>query len=247
MKKLSFSTLFFFLFATTIFSQQSDYSGGYGHFFTGPALFTPNDLIDHIQKPEVLGSSFNWDDAAIMTGVEGAAEIHRLIVGGGGFGLLFPNMVADSGEIRFAYGGGHLKVGYVIHQTPKYFLSLSTGFGGGAMYVGMENNSKSTPVYFSSNHPVFPRGTEDYFIGYLMYDLSVGNKFIATSVDPNSNRSGGFMLGLDLGATINVPVGDWYDDDGSISGIPSPGTVISPYLRLTIGGGGFKRHGVPAK
>ena len=50
------------------------------------------------------------------------------------------------------------------------------------------------------------------------------------------------MLGLDLGATIGIPIDTWRDDFGPVSGIPSPGTVVSPYLRLTLGGGGFRKH-----
>ena len=50
------------------------------------------------------------------------------------------------------------------------------------------------------------------------------------------------MFGLDLGATIALPVDTWRDDVGTVTGIPSPGSFVSPYLRLTIGGGGFRKH-----
>ena len=221
------------------------YSGGFGHFFTGPAWIQPQDLVDHLQSPEVFGSSFNWDNLAITTGFEGMAELHNLLVGGGGFGLLVQNMTADSGTVRFGFAGGYAKVGYVLTQNPRYFLSFTAGFGGGAMYVGIENLSEETPVYFSSQIPVFPGGDKDYFRGILLYDLALNNKLIATYISPNARKFGGFMLGLDLGATIGIPIDTWRDDSGSVSGIPSPGTVISPYLRLTMGGGGFRKHYPP--
>ncbi|MBP6680571.1 MAG: hypothetical protein KA166_05230, partial [Saprospiraceae bacterium] len=40
-------------------ARPISYSGGFGHFFTGPAWIQPQDLIDHLQSPEVFGSSFN--------------------------------------------------------------------------------------------------------------------------------------------------------------------------------------------
>lgn len=222
--------------------KATDFSGGYGHFFTGVAWMTPSDLVNHLQSPEVFGSSFNWENVAINTGFEGFAEIHRLLVGGGGFGQTTQNMEADSGVLRFAYGGGYAKVGYVVFQEPRYFASVMAGFGGGVMYVGVENTSEETPIYFSSNQPVFPRGDQDYFHAYLLYDFAINNKFIATKINQQSRKFGGLMFGLDLGATVGIPVDTWRDDFGAVSGIPSPGTVFSPYLRLTIGGGGFRKH-----
>ncbi len=222
--------------------KATDFSGGYGHFFTGMGWIEPADLVSHLQSAEVFGSSFAWDNLAINTGVEGYAEIHRLLVGGGGFGLITQNMESDRGVLRFGFGGGYAKVGYVVYQQPRYFASLMAGFGGGVMYVGIENTSNQIPIYFSTNNPVLPRGDEDYFRGYLLYDLAVNNKFIATKINQSSRKFGGLMFGLDLGATIALPVDTWRDDQGTVTGIPSPGSFVSPYLRLTIGGGGFRKH-----
>src|SRR4030095_1960109 len=206
MKILYVVSILTLLLTSPIFSQSYDYTGGYGHFFTGPAWLKPNDLIDHLQKPEVLGPSFDWNNIGITSGAEGLAEIHQLLVGGGGFGTVIQNMTADSGTVRCGNGGGYLKGGYGLHQTNKYFLSLTAGFGGGVLYVGIENNSVSTPIYFSSQIPILPRGEADYFNAYLLYDVALANKLIATPINPDHKSFGGFMLGLDLGATIGVPV-----------------------------------------
>ncbi len=229
---------------TTRTIESTSYSGGYGHFFTGPAWMNPKDLVSHLQSPEVFGSSLKWNSTGISAGAEGYAELHRLLVGFGAFGMMIQDMESDSGNLRFAYGGALVKVGYSVYQTQKYFLSMMAGFGGGLMYVGIDNSSQQTPIYFSSNEPVYPRQDQDYYRGYVMYDLAVGNKFIATSVSPNSRRYGGFMIGLDLGATFGFPVDTWRDDNSSVTGIPNPGNIFSPYLRLTIGGGGFRKQTV---
>jgi hypothetical protein len=221
--------------------KVTDFSGGYGHFFTGVGWIEPADLVSHLQSPEVFGSSFTWDNIAINTGVEGYAEIHRLLVGGGGFGMISQDMESDLGVLRFGFGGGYAKIGYVVYQQPRYFASLMAGFGGGVMYVGIENSSNE-PIYFSSNTPVLPGGDEDYFRGYLLYDIAINNKFIATKINQTSRKFGGLMFGLDAGATIALPVDTWRDDVGAVTGIPSPGSFVSPYLRLTIGGGGFRKH-----
>lgn len=223
-------------------ATAKDYSGGYGHFFTGVGWIEPSDLVNHLQSSEVFGSSFNWSNTAVNTGVEGYAEIHRLLVGGGGFGNLTQDMEADSGVLRFAFGGGYAKVGYVLFQEPRFFTSLMAGFGGGVMYVGIENTSDQTPIYFSSTQPVYPEEQNDYFRGYLLYDFTLSSKLIATNINQASRKFGGLMFGLDLGATVGIPVDTWRDDYGPVTGIPSPGTVFSPYLRLTVGGGGFRKH-----
>ncbi len=229
---------------TTTTGGNVSFSGGYGHFFTGVSLITPDDLVNHLRSPEVFGTSLKWNNTALTAGAEGYAELHRLLVGFGAYGMRVEDMQADSGTTRFAYGGALIKVGYSIYQNPKYFLSLMAGFGGGLMYVGIDNESTQTPIYFSSNEPVFPRQDQDYYRGYLLYDLTIGNKFIATTVYPGSTKFGGFMIGLDLGATFGFPVDTWRDDNSSVTGIPSPGTVISPFIRLTIGGGGFRKQAI---
>ncbi len=245
MKKFCLIVFCISLFSGYCKSQTANYSGGYGYFFTGPGWVTPNDLIDHLNSPAVFGSSFHWHSTGYTTGAEGYAELNRLLIGGGGFGLFVPDMSADSGTVRFDLAGGYFKVGYVIHQTQRYFLSVHGGFGGGVMYTGIENNSRTTPIFFSSSRPVFPLGSNDYFHGYLFYDVGLGNKLIATKVDPNNRKSGGFMLGLDVGTLIGAPVDTWRDETGAVNGIPSPGTIFSPYLRITIGGGGFKNNDMP--
>ena len=221
--------------------QVQSYSGGFGHFTTGIGWITPKDLIDHLQSPDVLGPGFAWDNAGISAGGEGFAEIHNLIIGGGGYAMYIQDMESVNGIARFSYGGGFVKVGYVPLQTPRHFLSVNAGFGGGVMYVGIENTTTDRPIYFSANVPVLPLQDKDYFRGYLQYDLSVSSKVIATKIDPNRRKFGGVMFGLDLGANFGIPVDTWRDEYGTVSGIPSPGTVISPYLRLTIGGGGFRK------
>lgn len=222
--------------------EITSYSGGYGHFFTGPAWINPGDLVSHLQEPQVFGPSFQWNTSGITAGAEGYAELHRLLVGFGAYGMMIQDMESDSGTVRFAQGGALVKAGYAVYQTPKYFLSVMAGFGGGLIYTGIENGSQSTPIYFSSNEPVLPRQDQDYYRGYIMYELAVGNKFIATAVYPNSKRYGGFMVGLDVGATFGFPVDTWRDDNSSVTGIPNPGNICSPFIRLTIGGGGFRKQ-----
>ena len=223
-------------------SQSTGYSGGFGHFFTGPAWLEPTKLIDHFKSPEVLGPTFQWHEIGIHTGGEGFAEFNRLLIGGGGFGTVLPVMESDIGRVRFGQGGGYVKVGYVLHQTDYYFLSLGTGFGGGATYTGVKNTSENRDVFFDDDQPIRPGQEEDYFMGYLLYDFSIANKFLASGSKKNKQKIGGFMLGLDLGATLTIPVDDWRTDYNETVDAPSPGTIFSPYLRLTIGGGGFRKH-----
>src|SRR6187402_1896510 len=116
---------------TATMPKPLSYSGGYGHFFTGMGWMEPTDLISHLQSDDVFGPTFAWDKTGINTGVEGFAEIHNLIIGGGGYALYVENIESERGVTRFSFGGGYAKVGYVAYQKPRYFMSVNAGFGGG--------------------------------------------------------------------------------------------------------------------
>ena len=235
-------SLIFTISCIAIQAQSSSYiyKGGFGHFYTGPAWLEPTDLINYYKSPEVLGPSFDWHNVGVITGGEGFAEFNRLLIGGGGFGLILPVMNADNARVRFGMGAGGLKVGYVFTQNDYYFASMNAGFGGGGYYTGIKNNGE-TNINFDKNDPIRPDEEKDYFMGFLMYDFSISNKWVASGPKGDRQKVGGFMLGLDLGATIQIPVDEWRTDYYEYVDAVSPGTVISPFIRLTIGGGGFRK------
>jgi len=223
-------------------SQSSLYHGGYGHFGVGPAWFSSDDFTQYLQQPEVLGPSFNWNGLGISMGAEGFAEIRGLLLGGGGYGLAMPSQSTDSSTIWSGLGGGYFKTGYVFLQTGRQFAAIMGGFGGGALGVNIKNNSYYTNINFDPRNPIEPNREEGYYLAYAIFDIGLSYKVVASSPHgEQQGRYGGFMFGLDLGGWFGVRMDEWRHDGTATSNITSPDNYFSPYIRITVGGGGFKR------
>ena len=243
MKKLLFLILISFVLVRPSEAQSSLFTGGYGHFFTGPFWFSPPELQDYLSSPGVLGSSLEWKDVGLGAGGEGFAEIRGLLIGGGGFGMLLPSMAADSGTAWVGFGAGYFKTGYVVHQSGRQFLSAMAGFGVGGIGTNIKNNSEVNSIGFDEQEPVPPGDERAYGIGYALFDVGLSYKVVASGARAEERgRYGGFMIGLDLGTWFGLRMDEWRYDGEATSRIPSPAHFFSPYIRLTIGGGSFRKH-----
>jgi hypothetical protein len=208
----------------------------------GPGWFAPNEFTDYLQQPSVLGASLDWRNLGISAGGEGFAEIRGLLIGGGGYGLALPSMRSDSGTAWVAVGAGYFKTGYVFYQTGRQFAAFTVGLGAGGIGTNIKNNSKSTPILFDTEDPIDPGDEKAYAIGYAMFDFGVSFKGVASSRSGEERgRYSGFMFGIDAGTWLGVRMDEWRYDGDATSRIDSPGNFFSPYIRLTIGGGGFRK------
>lgn len=237
--------LFLFLIVSSfssLLSQSSLFRGGYGHFTTGPGWFEANELTDYLMKPNVLGPSMNWKDLGIGVGGEGFAEIRGLLVGGGGYGLILPSMRADSGTAWIGLGAGYFKAGYAVLQNGRQFLAIMGGFGAGGIGVDIRNNSKTTDINFDPDYPIAPRDEKAYGVGYAMFDFGLSYKVVSSNLNAEQRgRYSGFMLGIDAGSLFGARMDEWRYDGEATSKIDAPGNFFSPYIRITLGGGSFKR------
>jgi len=228
-------------FSGVVRSQPVESKGGFGHFFTGPAWLGTGGLQDQLRHPDVLGPSLDWSSGGVMTGGEGAAKIRRLIIGGGGFGVLMPRMHADSGSARMVFGGGYFRIGVVMAEAERHFITINGGIGGGGLAMELRNRSKTQWMAFDEENPLPPGFKEEYALAYVLYDINAGIKYLA-AIGRNEKRHSraGFMIGLNIGTAIGIPVTDWTTDAVESSGAASPGNLVCPYVRITIGGGGFR-------
>lgn len=261
MKKLIFAllALAFFLGSNPANAQgnndETKTVGGFGHFFIGPAFIQSKKVNDYLKRSDVMGSSYSPATFGYTIGGEGAAILNRFIIGGGGFGVVTPSISTDSSRAQAAMGGGYFKVGYIFHQKPNTFMYGYASFGGSGYSLQLSNLGDSTPINFNRKYPTLP-GKKDYFsFGGFLFDFGVSLKTIAVgNVSKDAKKKGGFMIGVDLGCAVTLPISDWESGNNNnnnnnnnntnnrvvVTGPSTPSAMFSPYFRLTIGGGGFR-------
>ena len=245
MKNLLSLILIGTFFYNVSIAQSSLYKGGYGHFMIGPGWLIHNEFSDYLQQPDVLGTSLRWRNTGVGAGGEGFAELRGFLLGGGAYGLLMPSMRADSGTAWIGLGGGYFKTGYVAMQNGRSFLAITAAFGAGGIAAQIKNNSKATPIYFDPDAPIPARREETYGLAFTMFDVGLSYKVISSGINAEERgRYSGFMFGIDAGASIGLRMDEWRNEDGTTGRINAPGDYVSPYIRLTIGGGGFRKEKV---
>ena len=239
MKKLIFSVLAI-LFLQTGNGQDIIISGGgAGHFTIGPSLVFSKSIQDYLKEPHVLGSSYDGTPWALQIGGEGYAMINKFLVGGGGFALSGFKTTANDGNAMMGGAGGYFKTGYRIFSGKTNFTTINASIGGFGYPLELENKSAENGVAFNRSAPIEIGKKNSYSFRGMLLDLGFGNKSMVIG-SRNEDGFGGFLLGMDAGCMLSVPFGDWKaDNETSISGPPDPDYVWMPYLRLTIGGGGF--------
>ncbi len=233
---LIIAILFLSLFGRAQESCYSYTSGGFGHFFQGPSYYMPGGLINYLESREVLGAPVSGR-AGTISGGEGVALLGKFIVGGGGFSQTSARHLTDSTRMQLSMGGGYFKFGYALVSCNHNLVYVYGGLGWGAMTLRLDNFSKDSGIRFDDDAAIAPGFRREYQLDLNYYDLGVSFKRIATS---RKRTYGGFMFGIDMGAFITQSTSEWYtSSDQIISGPPEPRMALSPYVRITIGGGGF--------
>lgn len=233
---LTIATLLLSLFVNAQEPSCSYTSGGFGHFFQGPSYYMPGSLVNYLESPEVLNAPISAR-AGTTSGGEGAALLNNFLVGGGGFAETSSRHLTDSTRMQLSIGGGYFKFGYALVSCNHNLVYVYSGLGWGAMELRLENFSKDSGIRFDDDAPIAPGFRRQYQLNLNYYDLGISFKRIATS---RRKTYGGFMFGIDMGAFITQSTSEWYTtSDEIISGPPEPRMGFNPYLRITIGGGGF--------
>jgi hypothetical protein len=213
-------------------------AGGFGHFYMGPGFFQPGNLASYLEKPDVLNTNITARVGS-MAGGEGAGLFGRAIIGGGGFGQNIMRITTDSLRADINYGAGYFRFGYMLKYQNSGFCFAYGGIGWGGLNMTIENHSGENDIDFNHRTPLKPGKKATYTLPTTYYDLGLSYKRIMSS-NRSSGGEGGFMLGLDLGCSLITPSFDWQgQDEELVSGPPVPTLFVNPYLRVTIGGGGF--------
>lgn len=239
MKKAIFALLLLAGFTTHAQDVKFPYNaGGFGHFFMGPGVFMPGELGDYLERSDVLNTPIS-PRAGSMVGGEGAGLLGRAIIGGGGFGQTISRITTDSLRSELSFGAGYFRFGYMLMYRNAGFSYVYGGIGWGGLAARIENHSDEKDINFNHRAPLKPGTKAEYSLPTTFYDLGISYKRILSS-NKSKDGEGGFILGIDLGCSLINPDFDWQGPkEELVSGPPVPGVFINPYLRITIGGGGF--------
>lgn len=214
-------------------------AGGFGHFFTGPAYFHTGKLGDYLEKPDVLNANLPVRPGN-MSGGEGVSMLGRFLIGGGGFGETTDRITTDSARANFSFGAGYFKFGYILKYKNGNFCYGYGGIGWGGVNVHIENLSDENEIRFNHRAPIQPGHKADYTLPCTFYDLGISYKKMFMSSDGKEGQ-GGFMLGVDLGCSLALSMNDWQGkNEEVVTGPPAQAGMLNPYVRVTIGGGGFR-------
>lgn len=224
------------LVASTLFAHAQIESGGFGHFQTGPTTGNFNKMENYLSGISNLSPS-TISRGGMLAGGAGYGIVRNVLIGGQGLAANYVVSGSDNANISISYGTGMFSMGYIVYATNKFFCYPYLGIGAGGYSISIENTG-TDEIPFAKDKKVATGETKTFSLGHSSYDLGFSIKGLPFS--KKDKDFGGFMLGVELGAVMGVPTGNWTDDKGkSFNGPPVFGQ-FNPYLRITIGGGGGK-------
>jgi hypothetical protein len=214
-------------------SGQTSKIGGVGYFIFGGKMINLSSLNTKLESKGYPKVSNNF----ISLGGGGHFTIKRFIIGGEGHGF-FSKETQNIGY-RASIGGGYgfFNVGYLVYHTKGLSVYPLLGLGGGA--ISLELAEKGISPSFDdllSN----PRGQSVVSVGGFLVNLAVGLDYFL-ALGRSERGEGGLDFGLRLGYIFSPLMGSWRMSGVAVSGGPSVAPT-GPFIRLTIGGGGFRQE-----
>jgi hypothetical protein len=86
-----------------------------------------------------------------------------------------------------------------------------------------------------------PGQSKNFSSAGIGFEIGYAIKLLTFSIDEPGNH-GGFMVGLQAGAYYFTGIDNWYEKDtDEVVPVFSRPDTFSPYIKITIGGGGFSR------
>lgn len=236
MKKI-FIVLYFFFFVYEGESQNRLYSGGFGHFFTGPAYSNAGELKSYLERNDVLGENTSMRVTGVIIGGQGLAFTGgKYLIGGSGFTVNLGRSSFAKGYSDAVHSGGMFNFGFTFVKKCDLLAYVYGGIGTGT-FVLTVSNKDTNGVYFDKQTPLQPNKRKSYALTGSAYELVVGMKKIlsGTGCSETTFHKGGLMLGFDLGINYELGYNGW--ENNSI-GPPSFDPFVL-FFRVTIGGGAF--------
>ncbi len=206
---------------------QAKSSGGFGYFSTG------FQRIDFTELDRVL-TQYNYpklNKNMISFGGAGFAMINGFLMGGEGHGMMGSEISNNNYMLSVNAGYGLFNLGYSIYSKRRLLIFSGLGFGGGALEIRIKEKQISDFDDIIHN----PKRGSVLNLGGLMFNL--GFNLIYSLIGENDGY-GGLLIGVSVGYTHFIKLGNWELFDSEIPGGPVAG-ISGLYLRLSVGGGGF--------
>jgi len=207
--------------------------GGVGYFQTGYAFFSQenlNDLLSAYGIPEVQNGSVSF-------GGGGHSIVNSFIIGGEGHGLIGGTSTNDEYTVSQGGGYGFFNLGYLILQKSMLTLYPVLGIGGGGYSITITDRA-ALPSNFN-DLLADPKTQSTLSKGGFMLNFSLGADFMVAA-EQSAEGYGGFIVGIRGGYLLELNKNQWHVADQELAGGPDAG-ISGPFIRLTIGGGGFSR------
>ncbi len=204
--------------------------GGLGYFQPGVTFRMPNDLGTELNG--FLREREDYQQVGLLLGGGGFVKVlNKLIVGGGGTALLYPQVEGSTSIVKLAGGGGGLNLGYVLYEKPNWLGYPFIGIGGFAYAMEVENFGSLV----NQGHFYIPPGETLMINSELIY-LDVGVNLFRLLF---ASGDGGPALGVSVGYMQKIYGTVWETDEGyNLDNLSDP-QLSNFYLKLSLGGGGF--------
>lgn len=226
------------LAAPALSAEDTPSVGGFGHFSPGILGGGVLNLYQTLEADTLLGPGRPVDTSAAMIGGGGKIYVAGVLIGGNGFGFVYPDHSTENGSASIGGGGGGFSLGYNILREKYALLYPYVGVGGASVELQIRNRKGRGDVTFG-DAVIGPGESKTYVTGFFYYELGLGLQALLLQDDEDGSGGGGLIVGAEIGFISSVTGGSWQDeleeDVQNLEGVAFTGG----YFRLTVGGGGF--------
>lgn len=209
---------------------------GFGNAHVGVAMNVCPDLEKDLGASSFLGPDLHLNRPSVLGGAEGYLTLRRMMFGGSVF-VITAEDETTRGRAELTIGSACIHLGYLSTIRNQLIAFPYIGAGGLQTHLNLTNSSANAMML---GIRTLERGQQVKLVSHgLCFEAGYSVQFLLFSL-LDSDKHYGFMLGLQAGAYMFVAAEKWHVDasDESVPSFTRP-ISFSPYIRMTIGGGGF--------
>jgi len=215
--------------------------GGFGYGFFGPVYNLSPTVQNDLKVPSLLGDGLQLNGLSILAGGGGYGLLNNnILIGGSGFSYKISD-ATQRGQANFSIGGGFVNFGY-LHIAKNSMMAFPYfGIGACGMDLRIKNDTPDD-IFVLGSVTIEPGENKNFNSAAIGLEMGYAIKLLAFSIDKYGSN-GGFMVGLQIGTYFFSGIDNWHEKNtDDVIPVFSRPYVFSPYLRLTVGGGGFSQQ-----
>ncbi len=216
-------------------------SASFAQYSFGTHFHHPNRMTEYLEQDDILGPSYSSSINTYSFGSEISIFVGRVMLGIGGTAMTNLHGYSSKGSTNLRMGGVYAKTGYMFLRRKYSNVYAFTGFGIMDNTLDLHNSSDSSRLYFDERQPVRPGPRGTYKMDCFLIDMGIAFKTLAIRFEEETEKDsrGGLLLGLEAGCLLFMPADGWKSNHTTLEGIPGGKPYLTPYIKLTIGTGGF--------